>query len=408
MNWQADDWVEVRSREEILRTLDESGRLEGLPFMPQMLQYCGQRFQIYKRAHKTCDAVGSLGGLKLPHGIHLDLRCDGHAYGGCQASCLLFWKEAWLRPVDAKARVQADKAFVAQFPRAGNCTESNIWRATKRPQHLGEPTRYCCQATKVLDFAHPLKWWDARQYAEDYRSGNTPLSRIIGGFIYHSYYYGTLANKQKWGKPARWLYDQFQALRGGVPFPRHKGKIPAGQLTPDGHEGRIRAGDLVRVKPLKQILATLDTANKSRGLLFDVELVPYCGKVFRVKTAIERFVDEKTGEIRTLKTPAFILDGVWCRSRYTFHKMFCPRSIYSWWREIWLERISEEPQLDAKKAVPAAELPSPCPLFLAVSGTSSEDASRVRVKDASFASPNGRFSFVARERRAAGGDKQAS
>src|SRR5262249_12958062 len=132
MNWQADDWVEVRSREEILRTLDENGRLEGLPFMPQMLQYCGQRFQIYKRAHKTCDAVGSLGGLKLPHGIHLDLRCDGHAYGGCQASCLLFWKEAWLRPVDAKARVQADKAFVAQFPRAGNCTESNIWRATKR------------------------------------------------------------------------------------------------------------------------------------------------------------------------------------------------------------------------------------------------------------------------------------
>jgi hypothetical protein len=35
--------------------------------------------------------------------------------------------------------------------------------------------------------------------------------------------------------------------------------------------------------------------------------------------------------------------------------MFCPRSIHSWWREIWLERISEEPQLDAKEAVPAAE-----------------------------------------------------
>src|SRR5262245_7050350 len=34
------DWVEVRSKEEILRTLDKSGRLEGLPFMPQMFQYC--------------------------------------------------------------------------------------------------------------------------------------------------------------------------------------------------------------------------------------------------------------------------------------------------------------------------------------------------------------------------------
>ena len=353
MNWQAGVWVEVRSREEILRTLDENGRLEGLPFMPQMFQYCGQQFQIYKRAHKTCDAVGSLGSLKLPHGIHLEHRCDGKAYGGCQAGCLLFWKEAWLKPVDAKARVQADKLFVAEFPPTGRCTESDVWRATKRPQHQGEPTRYSCQATEVLDFARPLKWWDARQYAEDYRSGNTRLSRIICGLIYQTYHYGTLANKEKWGKPARWLYDRFQALRGGVPFPRRRGKIPAGQLTPPGHQGRIRAGDLVRVKPLEQILATLDTDSKNRGLLFDVELVPYCGKVFRVKTVIERFVDEKTGEIRTLKTPAFILDGVWCRSRYTFRKMFCSRSIYSWWREIWLEPTSEEPQLDAKEAVPA-------------------------------------------------------
>ena len=50
----AGDWVEVRSKEEILRTLDKSGRMQGLPFMPQMFKYCGQRFQVYKRAHKTC------------------------------------------------------------------------------------------------------------------------------------------------------------------------------------------------------------------------------------------------------------------------------------------------------------------------------------------------------------------
>ena len=31
----AGDWVEVRNREEILRTLDKSGRMQGLPFMPQ-------------------------------------------------------------------------------------------------------------------------------------------------------------------------------------------------------------------------------------------------------------------------------------------------------------------------------------------------------------------------------------
>ena len=38
----AGEWVEVLSKEEILRTLDQNGRLEDLPFMPQMFRYCGQ------------------------------------------------------------------------------------------------------------------------------------------------------------------------------------------------------------------------------------------------------------------------------------------------------------------------------------------------------------------------------
>ena len=96
----AGDWVEVRSKEEILETLDKNGRLDGLPFMPQMFKYCGQRFQVYKRTHKTCDTVGHLSVSRcLPDGVHLEHRCDGKAYGGCQAGCLIFWKEAWLKPI---------------------------------------------------------------------------------------------------------------------------------------------------------------------------------------------------------------------------------------------------------------------------------------------------------------------
>jgi hypothetical protein len=186
MSWQATDWVEVRSRDEILRTLDENGRLDGLPFMPQMFEYCSKKFQIYKRAHKTCDAPGTLGGLKLPQGIHLEHRCDGRAHGGCQAGCLLFWKEAWLRPVDPKAKKEADKEFVRRFPTSSTRTESDVWRATTSAQQPGEPTRYSCQATEVLEFTRPLKWWDARQYAEDYFSGNTSLRQVVRGFTYQA------------------------------------------------------------------------------------------------------------------------------------------------------------------------------------------------------------------------------
>lgn len=343
MTWRAGDWVEVRSKEEILRTLDENGQLEGLPFMPQMFQYCGQRFEIYKRAHKTCDAVGSLGGRKLPHGIHLEHRCNGKAYGGCQAGCLIFWKEAWLKPADLKEGSRNGQHAFTEFPLVGYCTHDDVWRATKLPQQPGEPVRYSCQATQVLDFTQPLKWWDARQYAEDYLSGNTQFSKIIGCLVYVAYYYGTLAYKERWGRPARWLYDRFQTIWGGVPFPRRRGKIPAGQLTPHVSRG-LQPGDIVRVKPFREILLTLDSKGNNRNLHFDGELVPYCGKIYRVRTRVERFVDEKTGRMKTLRTPAVILDGVYCRSCYSNRKLFCPRSIYGWWREIWLERVTDVPQ----------------------------------------------------------------
>jgi hypothetical protein len=76
--------------------------------------------------------------------------------------------------------------------------------------------------------------------------------------------------------------------------------------------------------------------------------MPYCGKTYRVRNRVEKFIDEKTGKMKTLKTPAVILDNVYCRSRYSNERMFCPRSIFSWWREVWLERVSENPQSPVK------------------------------------------------------------
>ena len=99
--FKAGDWVEVLSREEILKTLDRKGQLEAMPFMPEMFAYCGKRFRVYKRAHKTCDTVNDYMGRRMKDAVHLEeTRCDGLSHGGCEASCLLFWKTSWLRPVD--------------------------------------------------------------------------------------------------------------------------------------------------------------------------------------------------------------------------------------------------------------------------------------------------------------------
>ncbi len=97
LDLKAGEWVEVRSQEEILATLDEKGWLEGLPFMPEMLQYCGQKLRVYKRADKTCDTVVPWSIRRMENAVHLETRCDGSGHGGCEAGCLIFWKEAWLK-----------------------------------------------------------------------------------------------------------------------------------------------------------------------------------------------------------------------------------------------------------------------------------------------------------------------
>ncbi|MGF7239483.1 MAG: hypothetical protein ACQSGP_31680, partial [Frankia sp.] len=65
------DLVEVKSREEILATLDERGEIDSLPFMPEMLSFCGQRFSVHRLALKLCDTVNSSGFHRMDRAVHL-------------------------------------------------------------------------------------------------------------------------------------------------------------------------------------------------------------------------------------------------------------------------------------------------------------------------------------------------
>jgi hypothetical protein len=339
---KAAEWVEVRSKEEILRTLDSKGELDGMPFMPEMLQFCGKKFQVYRRSHKTCDTVYPVRGRRLNRAVHLETRCDGQAHGGCQAGCLIFWKEAWLKTSDRKSsRSQPVRAEPAPAhgisASADETTESVVWTNVQRPVPPGAPPVYVCQATRLPYATAELAWWDVRQYIEDYTSGNVGFGRILGGFIYSIYYNLSQAGIGL-GRPMRWLYDKCYGLWRGAPFPRKCGTIPTGQPTPLASLN-LQPGELVRVKSYQEILRTLTTDNRNRGLLFDAEMVPYCGGTYRVLKRVSRIINERTGEMQEMKNACLILDSVICQSRYSGHRMFCPRSIYSYWREIWLERV---------------------------------------------------------------------
>jgi hypothetical protein len=159
----AGDWVEVKSKEEILSTLDRDGKLDGMPFMPEMFEFCGRKMQVYKRAHKTCDTVYPIRGRWVNRTVHLETRCDGSAHGGCQASCLFFWKEAWLKPAGGGPQ-PADPASGT----AAGCTEADVRTHAQTIDPADGKPVYSCQATCLPAATAHLDWWDLRQYVEDY------------------------------------------------------------------------------------------------------------------------------------------------------------------------------------------------------------------------------------------------
>ena len=55
-----------------------NGRLDELPFMPEMLKYCGARVKVGKRAHKTCDpALRDRRPQDGQYRASVNIRCNG-------------------------------------------------------------------------------------------------------------------------------------------------------------------------------------------------------------------------------------------------------------------------------------------------------------------------------------------
>jgi hypothetical protein len=316
--------VEVRSESEILATLDAHAELESLPFMPEMLQFCGQQFRVDKLAAKLCDTIGSTGMYRMRNAVHLEgLRCDGQAHGGCQASCLLYWKEAWLKrlPADGSERVRpaAEPPPQRMLAMLTLATRKD-GRGASRDDEL-----FSCQATELLRAAPtPVPSWDLRQYVLDVRSGNTGLLAMIRAVAIGVFNEYQDLSRRFLPKPLR--------IRHGMRLPFIGGSL---EKTPDDALN-LQSGDLVRIKSKEDIVRTLDVNNRNRGLAFDAEMLWYCGREARVLRRVERIIDERTGRMLRLKRPCIMLEHVTCRGEY--HRC-CPRADYPYWREIWLDRV---------------------------------------------------------------------
>jgi hypothetical protein len=267
------DLVEVLSPQEILATLDEHGELESLPFMPEMLQFCGKRFHVDKVAIKACDTITNSGLYQMHNAVHLsNVRCDGSAHGGCQAACNIYWKDAWLRRIDGPEAVNAESQEHGQTARslhtrpvsAVACTIETLSRATRK-ETGSEPrdeARYACQATELLR-ATPerIPFWNASSYVRDVRVGN------VGGWaMFVCLLIGVFNKAQDF---TRGRLPERLSIRGGRRFPFIEGRL---HKTPAATLG-LRPGELVRIKSKEEIVRTLDVDNRNRGISFDPQML---------------------------------------------------------------------------------------------------------------------------------------
>jgi len=320
------DLVEVRPAAEILATLDPDASLEAVPFMPEMIQHVGRRFRVSKRVEKICDtAGGTFSSRRMRRTVLLDdLRCDGAGHGGCQAGCRLYWKEEWLRRVDDDSKQPgsgaAALAELESLARAGT--------RTKRELDGREVPAYRCQATEAPAASEPLRGFDVRQYVREVACGN------VGPF--HAA--GVL------GRAAGRGVLQWLGLRPSLPLRSSETTTAPPEILD------LQPGELVQVRSKGEISATLNQHGKNRGLWFDVEMVPRCGGTYRVQRRVERFIDDRTGQMVELASDCLVLDGVVCSGEHSSWRLFCPRAIQPWWREAWLRRVGDEDALPRGEA----------------------------------------------------------
>ena len=96
---QPGELVQVKSEAEIMATLDEHGRCRGLAFLPEMSQHIGARLRVLKRVEQIF-LEESRQGRKTRNTVLLEgVNCQGIGIG-CDRSCFLFWREAWLERVE--------------------------------------------------------------------------------------------------------------------------------------------------------------------------------------------------------------------------------------------------------------------------------------------------------------------
>jgi hypothetical protein len=295
------DLVEIRTPEEIVRTLDINGTLDQLPFMPEMVEFCGKRFRVANRVIKTCSYTGSGTNMRAFSTDDIvtlyGLRCSGVDHDGCPKACMIFWREAWLQKIEAAVvPTRADS----------DCTQLRA-----RLKTLASQNTYFCQASELLNATKPLaKWERIGKCFFEVRAGNCTAIQMVE-------------------RIGIWLFWRIRRVLLGE-YARGRNRLtPTATLN-------LRPGEYVEVKPIQEIRETLDESGRNRGLYFSPDMRLLCEKPQKVERRLDKIIMDGTGAVRQMRDTVY-LENSNCGCAHVALGG-CPRSEFVYWREGWLRR----------------------------------------------------------------------
>lgn len=283
--------VQVHELAYVLATLDSDGKLDGLPFMPEMAALCGQAFHVTRQVERTC--VAGTGMRQMRNTVFLDnARCDGQAHDGCQRACQMFWKTAWLFPIQAiPSRTGANP--IGERP-------------TSLPTRIG--ARYICQSTELAGATLPMSRWSVMPFLREIANGDLSwpaFARIAARAARRRLFRGRESEEL-----------------AGTPGRKSRGALGLG------------SGEWVDVKDAADIVESLDEHGRNCGLGFTPTMIPALGQRHQVLHPIRKIILEQDGRMVHLSNTV-ALDGVICQGNCVSQ---CPRAEYLYWRESWLDR----------------------------------------------------------------------
>ncbi len=309
---RAGDLVRVRTLREIRQTLDANGTLDALPFMPEMLEFCGKQFRVLNHVvQATIDgaflrqhAESWVREFKNNDVVILQgVRCGGAEHDGCQRGCAIFWKTAWLERVD-----DSHHDFVLE-PNSSNAASEEL-RGILKTRTV--PNKYFCQSSEFPRATLHLS--TMQRFAKVF-------SAVGAG------------NISAWGMGKRifmWIWWKTRNKLVGQHARGTGDKTPTEFLS-------LQPGEIVEVKSLEEIARTLNKTGHNRGLHFSADQRPFCGRRFRVRSRTDNFIAEGTGEMKHFRNTV-MLEDVLCDSA-CFAFGGCYRADLLYWREIWLKRV---------------------------------------------------------------------